>query len=398
MNEMYRWILLMVIVGGLVLSACGSKYEADDDTADDDDTGDDDTGDDDTNTLDDPSISAVTPSTGDLFGGYAVNIYGANFTTTEDTEIYFDDVLTNLQGCGPAQCTILAPQWDEEEAVTVRMVNSGGEAVLEDGFYYVADMSGLTSYFASLTRYEYLYPEIYSTPPDNEVRAHAGFFDPINEDILVDLYWGGLLPDTGECEIVNVEDDWDTFSVSAMHAGDSITLVGPSNELVLEKDPGIMGWEYRLEGLDIYTDWEAGDYTLQIPGGDDLGPEEVANAITCPGTVTLNHTFTADYVYLSDFQSGMQIDVTGDCDGVVVRVDMLDNTGGQYLEYDSTILCHFAGSGAVQIDPAAASQFSATAVGIVAVDCYDMNTTIIASGAAMTGLGRVYASGVIQFM
>ena len=261
-----------MLAGGLVISACGNEYEADDDSAGDDDTGDDDTGDDDTNTLDDPSISAVTPSSGNLTGGYAINIYGANFTTTEDTEIYFDDVLTNLQGCGPAQCTILAPQWDTQELVSVRLVNSGGEALLEGGFSYVEDMSALTSYYSAITRWEYKYPDIYNPPATNEVTATAGFFSPQNVDILEELFWGDLLPDTGECDVVNVEDDWDSISVDAMHAGDSVTLVGPTAELVLPKDPGIMGWEYNLEGLDIYTDWEAGDYMLQIPGGDDLGP------------------------------------------------------------------------------------------------------------------------------
>ena len=386
--------LFLAAVFGLLLSACGNTYEADDDTTGDDDTADDDTGDDDTVNLNEPSISAVTPSSGDLNGGYAINIYGANFTNTEDTEIYFDDVLTNLQGCGPAQCTILAPPWDEQESVTVRLINSGGQTSLADGFSYVEDMSALTSYYISMTRFQYVYPDIYKPPPSSEFSIVAGFFDPMQMDVIPEAFYYGLLPSTGDCAVGNINTDANELYVDPMDAGDSVTLIGPGSEFVVPKDTGAGGWAYILDGMDIYADWDPGSYALQIPGGDDMGPEEVQNALVAPDATLVDPAWALEYVSISSFiSSGLTMDLTGTCDGVAVRLDIYDSTA----TYDSSIFCHYASAGSLTIDSSVTSGFSGAYIGVINIDCYNETTTLINSGAGMTAVGRVITSGAILF-
>jgi expansin (peptidoglycan-binding protein) len=349
---------------GLMASSCGEQYQGDDDdSASDDD--DDDVADDDDTSGPGPDISSVSPSSGGLAGNYTINVYGANFTDESDTTIYFNDAQLELLGCGPAQCTAMVPVAGNEGSVTVRMFNSNGEDSLENGFTYVEDMSGLTSYFAIMDRVEYLYPDIYKPPPTSEFYIQVGFCD------MVDL------------------NNSEGVSAAFLDGGESVTLSGLETDYEIPLDD----YYYLLEGMDIFTDYVAGDYTLLIDGGDDLNPEQVEDCVTAPEAVTVAPPLQAEYVSLATFQAGSEITVTGTCDKSIVRIDIYPEASG--YSYDQSILCHYAGAGTLALPATYTANVSGASILVVNVACTNVTTNIIASGAQMTGIGRHLASGAI---
>jgi hypothetical protein len=282
----------------------------------------------------------------------------------------------------------MVPVAGNEGSVTVRMFNSNGEDSLENGFTYVEDMSGLTSYFAIMDRVEYLYPDIYKPPPTSEFYIQVGFFDPLAVDIVGDLLYGGLLPSVGDCDMVDLNNS-EGVSAAFLDGGESVTLSGLETDYEIPLDD----YYYLLEGMDIFTDYVAGDYTLLIDGGDDLNPEQVEDCVTAPEAVTVAPPLQAEYVSLATFQAGSEITVTGTCDKSIVRIDIYPEASG--YSYDQSILCHYAGAGTLALPATYTANVSGASILVVNVACTNVTTNIIASGAQMTGIGRHLASGAI---
>jgi len=114
---------LAIALIGFFTPACGIGFTTEDDDAadddgggDDDDVSDDDGGDDDGGDDDDDttpsgnvSISAVSPSSGPLTGGYEAIIYGSNFTNGPDTTVFFGTALAQMIGCSGTECSVMVP-------------------------------------------------------------------------------------------------------------------------------------------------------------------------------------------------------------------------------------------------------------------------------------------------
>jgi hypothetical protein len=401
------WRLILGLIAlstlGLAAAACnlgfiegqdiGPPGDDDDDdftTDDDDDVTDDD---DDTTPSGSVSLSSISPTTGPLTGGYNAQLFGTNFTDPADTVVWFGSTTAPVTGCSTGQCTVSVPSTSQPGSVQVSLQNSNGTAVLADGFTYTQDLSGLTSYFAEVVRTEYLYPDAFNPPPTSQTYAQAVFFAPDTFDMYNDLVWSGLLPSPGSCTTF----DWDNttvIEVSPYDAGTSVSLTGASNFSLIKED-----FYYIVDGLSL-GQYQPGDYTLNIPGGTDLSSETVPNAVYAPGVFSVIPVMDPYQTNRNGFvNSGMSLGMQGaNCPAAVVAMDMYVDSGGQYLEYDRTILCHYSTGATMLVPSSVTSQFPAAGAAVVTVECYNQRIIEIDSGADMAGIGRAVINGVIYFI
>lgn len=369
------WALAMLLAG------CGAdEYDDDDDTTAGDD--------DDSTPTGNVTITAVSPSSGAPEGGYPADVYGTYFTTAVDTQIFFGDRAATIQECADNRCTVTVPAAEEEGEVDVTVVNSIGEGELEDGFTYTLDMDELTTYFVELVRVEYAYPDVYTPPPSPEVWARGYTFEPTELNIPRQVLWGNQLPTMGNCVMFDKNTDWAEPDWDLVHAGSEITLSGPST-YILDRYWGY----YKLDDAPI-EDWVSGMFTLDIPGGDDLPPDVITEALYTPPAFTTYPAMDPGEMSLSTFNMGVTVSIQGECDSSVVALDVY-YTGNPYLIYEETILCLFPGVGEHTVPGAFTSLFPGTAGVITHIECFNEILTEAGSGAIASGVGRAIISGVI---
>lgn len=83
-----------------------------------------------------PSISAVTPNSGETTGGVIVSIKGANFES--GSKVYFNDTLIASTYYSSSELQLRSPKWSTSGAVNVKVENPDGQvSVLENGFTYI---------------------------------------------------------------------------------------------------------------------------------------------------------------------------------------------------------------------------------------------------------------------
>lgn len=400
-----RWTASTPLLRGLALSlglalaawgpACQLGFPGDDDAAadDDDNGGDDDTSsDDDVGDDDDltPSgnvqVSAVSPNVGIITGGFAARVFGANFTTTQDTNIYFGGVVAPVLDCVDNECAVTVPGANAPGAVTVTVENSNGVGVLEDGFTYEEDLSDLTTYTVSLTRFEHLYPEAYGDPPPvSFMSSIAYFFTPMEMDSYAQLSWGNLLPAPGNCVTYTYPTDWGSTSISPYDAGPAVTLQGPST-LTLPSTK-----HYYLYESTNLADYQPGAYNLTIPGGADLTAENIPSALVAPPVTQPQPSIAPGHIAPNQLSNGLQVNVPGSCAPAVINVNVHDDTGA----YAESVLCHFHSGQGMVVPGAYISGYSTALAFVIEPECYVVTESIAASGAMVVGVGRSIASGIV---
>ncbi|MFD7524828.1 IPT/TIG domain-containing protein [Paenibacillus chitinolyticus] len=84
-----------------------------------------------------PTITSVSPNSGEVTGGQVVDIKGTDFSN--GAQVFFNSTkLSNVTFFSPTQLRIKTPQWPKDESVTVKVVNTDGqEAVLANGYSYL---------------------------------------------------------------------------------------------------------------------------------------------------------------------------------------------------------------------------------------------------------------------
>ncbi len=387
--------LALLLAFGVWGAACQLGFPGDDDVSSDDDassddddaSSDDDVGDDDDFT---PSgtvqVSAVSPNVGIVNGGYPARVFGANFTTVQDTNIYFAGAVAPVTECVNNECTVTVPAASGPGAVNVTVENSNGVGILEDGFTYEDDLSDLTTYTVELTRFEHLYPEAYGDPPpDSYVASIAYFFTPMEMDSYAQLSWGNLLPAPGNCITYTYPTDWGSTSISPYDAGTSVSLQGPSN-LTL---PSVKHY-YLYESTNL-ADYQPGAYTLTIPGGADLAAENLSSALVVPPVTQPQPSLAPGHISPAQLSGGLQVNVQGSCAPAVINVNVHDDTGA----YWESVLCHFNSGQGMVVPGTYLTGYSTAMAFVVEPECYVVTEVPAASGAMVVGIGRSVASGIM---
>ena len=124
-----------------------------------------------------------------------------------------------------------------------------------------------------------------------------------------------------------------------------------------------------------------------------LGP---SLAVTAPATYNVIPNLAPYEVTSNQFMSGLSFAMQGgNCSSAVLAMNMYIDTGGPSLEYDETILCHYASGANMDVPAASTQQFPTAAAAIIDVECYSERTSPVASGADMIGVGRAIVSGVM---
>ena len=371
----------------------GGEGEADDDDNAGDDDDDDNAGDDDDDAGDDdftPSgnvqVSAVSPNVGIIDGGYPVRVFGSNFTTAQDTNVYFGGVVAPVNECVSSECTVTVPPTSSAGPVTVTVENSNGLGLLEDAFTYEEDLSGLTTYTVSMTRFEYMYPEAYGDPPpDSYMFAIAYFFTPMEMDSYAQLSWGSLLPAPGNCVTYTYPTDWGSTSVSPLDAGGAITLQGASTLSL----PSVK--HYYLYESNNLAEFQPGSYDLSIPGGADLAAENLPAALVAPPVTQPQPTIAPGHIASNQLSNGLQYNVQGSCAPAVINVNVHDDTGA----YWESVLCHYNSGQGMSVPGTYLSSYAGAMAFVVEPECYTVTETQALSGATMVGIGRSVASGIV---
>jgi hypothetical protein len=376
---MARWLPLLL--GAALWTAC--------DGDDDDDTTEEAADDDTTPVLDDPAVTAVSPSSGPPEGGYPANVYGTYFTTADDMQITFGERVATIQECADTSCTVTVPAAGEEEGeVDVTVTNSNGEGTLEDGFTYELNLQELTTYVVYLARQEYAYPDAYTPPPTSTVYGRGWLIEPMELDVPRQVLWGNQLPTLGNCTMFDRNTGWTEVEWSSLSGGSELTLSGPAT-WYLDRY-----WSYyKLDDGDV-ADWSSGIYSLEVPGGDDLPADVVTDALFTPPVFTTVPAMDPTEISPASFQAGVTLTIAGECETAAVALDLY-YPGSPYLEYEETVLCVFPGAGQHTIAGAYTSLFPEAAAAITHVECYSEVFTETGSGAMMSGIGRSIISGVM---
>lgn len=403
MVRVLRWMLGALVLG-LVAPACGVGFttsdtdSADDDGADDDgadddgadDDGSDDDGaddDDDTTPSGNVSISAITPSSGTLAGGYEATIYGSNFTNGPDTDVYFGTILAQTIGCTSTDCTVVVPGTAAPGPVQVALENSNGVGVLPDGFTYTEDLSGLESYIVEFIRYDILTPDLFDPPFNPAVDALAFFMVPEDHDVLKELVWGNLLPAMGSCTTYDIQIDPQTFTLTPLDAGSSVSLQGPTS-ITIPKNAPPDDFYYQVIDLPL-NQFQVGTYSLQIPGGADLAAETVNASVSTPAPFTVTPNLNEGSVGVGQL-AGLAFNMQpANCQDATVRVDVYDSDGF----YQISKLCRFPSGSNMVVD---LSAYSNALAFVPWVECAQVTETPVASGATMVGIGRALTVGVLM--
>jgi hypothetical protein len=390
MLTLSTWLLAWSALPGCQLGFYNG--DDDDDTLldddDDDDNGDDDDNDDDTTPTGNVSVSAVSPNAGGITGGFDATVYGGNFTSPSDTTIYFGTSVATVTGCESTQCDVIVPPAASEGTVTVTVENSNGVGVREDAFTYMEDVSDLVTYTVEMLRFEYLYPDIYTKPPLSYVQSTAYFFTPMEIDVYSSLSWGNLLPAPGNCITYTWPTDLGSTSVSPYDAGSAVTLTNGGTSLVLPAEQHY----YTYDSTNL-ADYQAGSWSMTVPGGGDLAGESLPGVMTTPGVVHANPPLDPGQIPWSTITSqGLVMSIQGGCSPATLQVNVHDADGA----YWESILCHYT-NGANMVVPAAMLQPYSGAVGLVVEpECYTVTETVAASGAKVVGIGRSVASGILM--
>jgi len=349
---------------------------------DDDDNGDDD----DFTPSGNVQVSAVSPNVGIIDGGYPVRVFGANFTTAQDTNVYFAGVVAPVSECVSNECTVTVPPAGSTGSVTVTVENSNGLGLLEDAFTYEEDLSDLTTYTVSLVRFEHLYPEAYGDPPpDSYMASIAYFFTPMEMDSYAQLSWGSLLPAPGNCVTYTYPTDWGSTSISPYDAGSSVTLNGPSN-LTL---PSTKHY-YYYDSTNL-ADYQPGAYDLTIPGGADLVAESIPSALVAPPLTQPQPSLAPGHISPNQLSGGLLVNVSGSCAPAVINVNVHDSTGA----YWESVLCHFGSGQGMTVPGTYLTGYSSALAFVVEPECYIVTENQAASGATVVGVGRSVASGIV---
>ena len=253
-------------------------------------------------------VTAVSPSSGPPEGGYPATVYGTYFTEASDMQISFDERVAAIQECADTSCIVTVPAAEEEGDVDVTVVNSNGEGTLDDGFTYELDLEELTTYVVYLARLEYAYPDAYTPPPTSVVYGRGWLVEPMEIDVPREVLWGGQLPTMGNCVMFDRDTGWTDPDWSSLSGGSEITLSGPAT-WYLDRY-----WSYyKLDDGDV-ADWSSGVYSLDVPGGDDLPPDVVTDALFTPPVFTTVPAMDPSEISPATFQAGVTLTVAGECD------------------------------------------------------------------------------------
>jgi len=386
------WLLLLPTLAWIALPGCQLGFYSADDDDDDDDTSvtdDDDMGDDDDDTTPtgNVQVSAVSPNAGAITGGYDATVYGSNFTSPSDTTIYFGTSIANVTGCESGQCDVVVPAAASEGTVAVTVENANGVGVKEDAFTYMEDVSDLVTYTVEMLRFEYLYPEIYSKPPDSFVNSIAYFFTPMEMDVYTALSWGGLMPAPGSCTTYTYPTDWGSTSVSPYDAGSAVTLTNGGNQVALNSQDHYY-W-YTTTNL---AEYQAGAWSMTVPGGTDLAAESLPSVMVTPAVVHANPPLDPGNTSWSTLTNqGLQVSIQGGCSPAALHVNIHD-ADGYYWE---SILCHFNSGQNMVVPGSMFSPYTGAFGLVVEPECYTVTETTAASGARVVGIGRSIASGIL---
>jgi len=386
------WLLLLL--APLVVGAsCGVGFpvgpngleDDDDDNSDDDD--DDNGDDDDTTPTGDVTLTAVSPSSGPMTGGYDAKIFGTNFAPPAQTTVYFGAAVAPVTSCESNECIVTVPPAGASGPVQVSLENPNGVGILTDGFTYVEDMSDQVSYSLDLYRVEYLCPDCYDPPiaTPTYARALGYFFEPDAIDVYREVNWGGLLPAVGNC-VSYSEADWTTITITAYDAGTAVGLSGAGSVTLNKTD------FYYDSGELPSSSYAAGLYNLEIPGGSDLGAETVSSSLLAPAPVQVAPAMNPLVISPSDLNQGLAVNMQGACSSSVLNLDAIDQSGSGTL---GSVLCHYGGAGPMAVPAAYVTPFSNALAFVATVECYEETLTVVNSGASMSGVGRSAALGVI---
>jgi len=235
-------------------------------------------------------------------------------------------------------------------------------------------------------RFEHLYPDAYSKPPDSTVSAIAYFFTPMELDAYMQLTWGYLLPAMGSCVTYDLYTGYQSTSLSPYDAGTSVSLSNYSATLTLAQQ-----YHYYTVTSTNLADYQAGVYTLDVPGGDDLAPESVSTAVMAPEVVQTQPPMAPGTISASMLSSGVQVSIQGGCSPAVVNLHVYDGDG----VYWESVLCHFSSGQGMTVPGSYVSGYSSALAFVVEPECYVVTESVAASGARLVGIGRSVASGVM---
>ncbi len=134
-----------------------------------------------------PVLDEVSPAYGLTTGGSEITLYGENLD--ERVEVFFGEVSATLGRVSAGSLTVTLPASTSSGIVDVTVRNAAGEAVLDDGFRYWTDGTGLTGAIGYLERTDYV-GDSWADGNTTAVAGAVAFIEPSSFEWF-DLYAAG---------------------------------------------------------------------------------------------------------------------------------------------------------------------------------------------------------------
>jgi hypothetical protein len=182
------------------------------------------------------------------------------------------------------------------------------------------------------------------------------------------------------------DSDWTTITITAYDAGSSVSLSGAGSITLPKTD------FYYDSGELSASSYSAGNYNLEIFGGNDIAAETVTASIVAPATVQVQPAMNPLVISPGDLNGGLAVNLQGACSSAVVNVDAIDQSGSGTL---GSVLCHYGGAGPLTVPANYVTPFSNALAFVATIECYEETLTGVNGGASMSGVGRSAAIGVI---
>jgi len=244
----------------LLLGGCPLEIGVDDDTTamPDDDASDDDVD------WGEVRIDQITPSSGPTEGGTQVEIHG-EMLGGGGLDIWFGDQPAAILSIDSDHLSVTAPRSAGPGAVDVVVSNDDGQATRSGGFVYEWAGEGLDGGRAFL-----FYTDIPSIG-DLSAQAQVQLYAPDDWDFL------DHLPANGACGY-NIESP--AVFYDYLHAGASVILASNLGQIALGETTGTTGGPmYEEANVPVSAVEFNSSYDLEIPGGDDLPPMVIDQAV-----------------------------------------------------------------------------------------------------------------------